>query len=134
MNYNRIILAGNVTREVELRHTQGGMAIAKIGLAVNRKSKDKETTCFVDCTAFGKSAEILAEYVRKGSSLLVEGRLELETWEDKEGNRRSKHGVVVDNFQLGQRGDDGGEKPGRRSGGGRAAHNKTEDDYGEYPF
>jgi len=133
LNYNRIILAGNVTRDIETRHTQGGTVIGKFGLAVNRRRKDEETTCFIDCTAFGKTAEILAEHVRKGSSLLVEGRLEFSTWEDKEGNRRSKHEVVIDNFQFGQRTDGGGESQGRRSGGGR---DKAQEgaDYGDIPF
>lgn len=118
-NYNRVILAGNLTRDIELRRTQGGMAVAKFGLAVNRKSKKEETTCFVDCTAFDKSAELLQQYVRKGSPLFVEGRLEFSTWEAKDGGgKRSKLEVVVENFQF-MRDREGGDTPGERTGGGR---------------
>lgn len=135
-NFNRVILLGNLTRDIETRTTQGGTVVGKFGLAVNRKSKERETTCFVDCTAFGQSAEILAKYVGKGSPLFVEGRLEYSQWEDGDGNRRNKLEVVVENFQLLRGGDDGGDKPGKRSGGGRerAAHNQTEADYGDIPF
>lgn len=135
-NVNRVILIGNLTRDIETRHTQGGTAVGKFGMAVNRKTKDTETTCFVDCTAFGKTAELLAQYVGKGSPLFIEGRLEYSTWESNDGSKRSKLEVVVENFQF-LRGDESGEKSGRRSGGGRqerAAHNTVEEDYGECPF
>lgn len=119
-NVNKVILIGNLTRDIELRTTGGGMNVAKFGLAVNRKSKAGETTCFVDCTAFGKSADLLHQYVSKGSPLFVEGRLEFSTWEAKEGGKRSKLEVVVDNFQFLS-----GQSPelsnGERSGGGRQA-------------
>ena len=94
-NFNKVILMGNLTRDVELRHTQGGMAIAKFGMAVNRKSstrdgEQRESTCFVDLTAFGKQAELLNQYVRKGSPLFIDGRLEYSTWESQDGGKRSK--------------------------------------------
>lgn len=131
-NFNKTLLMGNLTRDIETRTTQGGTVIGKFGIAINRKSKDRETTCFVDCTAFGKSAEILAKYCSKGSPLFVEGRLEYSSWEDNGGNRRNKLEVVVENFQL-MRSDDSGERKGQRSGGGR--EDKTsEPDYGEVPF
>lgn len=134
-NYNRVILAGNLTRDIETRHTQGGTAVGKFGLAINRKFKDEETTCFVDCTAFGKTAEILAQYVRKGSPLFVEGRLEYSSWESNDGGKRSKLEVVVESFQfLG--GGEKGETQGRRSGGGRTqkSSNAQVADYGDIPF
>lgn len=132
-NWNKVTLIGNLTRDIEMRVTQGGMQVAKFGVAINRKSKDKETTCFVDCTAFDKSAELLAKYVGKGSPLFIEGRLEFSSWEDKQtGAKRSKLEVVVENFQF-LRGDDSG---GERSGGGRQepAGAKEGEDYGDIPF
>jgi len=101
VNYNRVILAGNLTRDWEVRQTQGGMAVGKSGFAVNRKTRDKEETMFVDIVAFGQVAETLSKHTGKGRPLLVEGRLNLQQWEDQSGNRRSKHEVVLENFQFG---------------------------------
>ena len=93
-NFNKVILLGNLTRDVEMRHTQGGTAIGKLGMAVNRRytqnGETKESTCFVDLTAWGRQAEILSQYTSKGSQLFIEGRLEYSTWESKEGGKRSK--------------------------------------------
>ena len=98
-NFNKVILLGNLTRDVEIRTTQGGMAIAKLGMAINRKwtqnGEQKESTCFVDLTAFGRQAEVLGQYVGKGSPLFVEGRLEYSTWETQEGQKRNKLEVVI---------------------------------------
>ena len=101
MNYNRVILAGNLTRDWEIRQTQGGMTVGKSGFAVNRKTRDKEETLFVDIVAFGQVAETLSKHTGKGRPLLVEGRLNLQQWEDRDGNRRTKHEVVLENFQFG---------------------------------
>lgn len=140
--FNRVILLGNLTRDIELRHTQGGMPIAKFGLAINRRTQSKdgqqrESTCFVDLTAFGKSAELLHQYVGKGSPLFVEGRLELSTWETQDGSKRSKLEVIVENFQFigGDKGDREPQK-GRRSGGGRTEQTSSEGEaeYGDIPF
>ena len=147
-NFNKVILMGNLTRDIELRHTQSGMAIAKFGMAINRKTSSqsgeaKESTCFVDLTAFGKSAELLNQYVHKGSPLFVEGRLEYSTWEAKEGGKRSKLEVVVENFQfMGGRSSGGDEERGGGGGGGRARRQQAsqegaagaEVDYGDIPF
>lgn len=120
-NFNKVILLGNLTRDPELRYTQGGQAIAKFGLAVNRtytiNGEKKEQTCFVDITAFGKQAEILSEHCTKGRPLFIEGRLEFNAWE-KDGQKQSKLSVVVENFQfMGDRGGSGdgggGQKPSR---------------------
>lgn len=82
------------------------MALCKFGLAINRKWKDKEEVCFVDCTIFGKSAEAFNQYMAKGRAVLVEGRLTLNQWTTDDGARRSKHEVIVDNFTfLGGRGE-----------------------------
>ncbi len=123
-NFNKVILLGNLTRDVEMRYTQGGTAIGKLGMAVNRRytqnGETKESTCFVDLTAWGRQAEILSQYTSKGAQLFVEGRLEYSTWEAKEGGKRSKLEVVVENFQL-MGGRSGGreaqDNPGASAGG-----------------
>lgn len=111
-NLNRVMLIGNLTRDPEVRTTPRGMSICQFGLAVNRSWKDeagqvKEEVTFVDCEAWGKSAENIAKYCAKGRPLFVEGRLKLDQWEDKTTQqKRSKLKVVVENFQfLGARGD-----------------------------
>jgi single-strand DNA-binding protein len=115
-SYNKVILVGNLTRDPELRYIASGQAVAKLGLAVNRKYKTKEgeqreETTFVDCTAWARAAEIICEYVKKGDPILIEGRLQYRTWEDKEtGAKRSKLDVVIENFQFLSRGP-GGRKP-----------------------
>jgi single-strand DNA-binding protein len=124
-NYNRVILAGNLTRDPELRYTQSGLAVARIGLAVNERftsgGEQRERTLFIDCTAFGKRAEVMSEYLSKGRAVLIDGRLVLETWTSQDGQKRSKHSVTIDNFQFlvgrGQEAREGtGPPPGRRSG------------------
>jgi single-strand DNA-binding protein len=105
-NFNKVILAGNLTRDPELRYTPQGTAIAKIGLAINRKwtGQDgvaKEDTTFVDVDAFGKQAEVIGQYLKKGRPILVEGRLKLDQWDDKTtGQKRSRLGVVLESFQF----------------------------------
>src|SRR5579872_7206283 len=114
-NFNKVILAGNLTRDPELRYTPKGTAIARIGMAINRTWKTdtgetKEEVTFVDVDAFGRQAEVIAQYMKKGRPLLVEGRLKLDQWEDKNTHQKqSKLKVVLDSFSfLGTRGDDGG--------------------------
>jgi single-strand DNA-binding protein len=105
-NFNRVILVGNLTRDPELRYTSKGLAIAKIGLAVNRAWKTetgelKEETTFVDIDLFGRTAEIAGQYLKKGNPALIEGRLKLDTWDDKQTNqKRSKLTVVGESLQL----------------------------------
>jgi single-strand DNA-binding protein len=98
-----VILVGNLTRDVELKYTAGGMAIGKIGLAVNERVRKNDEwvdeTTFVDCTVFGKTAENASEYLSKGSPVLIEGRLKFEQWE-KDGAKHSKHSVNVDKLQF----------------------------------
>lgn len=109
-SFNKVILIGNLTRDPELRVTANGNSICKLGLAVNRvySTKDgerREETTFIDIDAFGKPAEIISKYMRKGRSLMVEGRLKLDQWES-EGQKRSKLSVILENFQfLGGRDD-----------------------------
>src|SRR6478736_9803433 len=115
-SFNRVILAGNITRDPELRYTPKGTAVAKIGMAINRQWKDesgqqKEEVTFVDVDAFGRQAEVISQYLKKGRPILVEGRLKLDQWDDKRtGQKRSRLGVVLENFQFldSGRGDAGG--------------------------
>jgi single-strand DNA-binding protein len=105
-SFNRVILMGNLTRDPELRYTPKGTAVARIGMAINRSWKSetgeqREETTFVDIDAFGRQAETIAQYLKKGNPLLVEGRLRLDTWEDKQTNqKRSKLGVVLESFRF----------------------------------
>lgn len=121
-SFNRVILVGNLTRDVELRYTPGGTAVTEIGLAVNDRVKRNdqwvEEATFVDITLWGRTAEVASEYLGKGSQILVEGRLKLDTWE-QEGNKRSKLRVVGERMQmLGSRrgGGGGGGQPSSGSG------------------
>jgi len=124
-DFNKVILMGRLTRDPEMRYTGSGMAVTKIGLAVGRRYFNKSTqqtveeTAFVDCEAWGKQAETLNQYMRKGRPLFVEGRLKFETWESREGQKRSKLAVVIENFQF-MDGGGGGEGGGGGGGGGYA--------------
>jgi len=104
-NVNKVILIGNLTRDPELRTLQSGTAVCEFGLAINRKWRGKdgqqsEDTCFVDLQAWAKAAEVITEYVHKGDPLYVEGRLKLDSWEGRDGTKRSKLRVVVEQFQF----------------------------------
>jgi single-strand DNA-binding protein len=105
-NFNKVILAGNLTRDPEVRYTPKGMAIAKFGLAINRTWKNesgetKEEVTFVDIDAFGRQAEVISQYLKKGRPILVEGRLKLDQWDDKQtGQKRSRLGIVLEGFQF----------------------------------
>jgi single-strand DNA-binding protein len=112
-NFNKVLLMGNLTRDPDVRTTPSGMKIAKFGLAVNRRyrTRDDETreeTTYVDIDAFGNQADIIDRYCRKGSPLFVEGRLRLDQWETKDGDKRSKLAVVLENFQFLGSGQDQG--------------------------
>ncbi len=116
-NFNKVILAGNLTRDPELRYTPKGTAVAKISMAINRNwrtetGEQKEEVTFVDVEAFGKQAETIGQYLKKGRPLLIEGRLKLDQWEDKQTQqKRSRLGVVLESFQFldsGNRGEGGG--------------------------
>ena len=117
-NLNKVQLMGNITRDPEVRYTPKGTAVTDIGLAINRNySTDdgdrREETTFVDITFWGRQAEVIGEYMKKGRPLYVEGRLQLDQWEDKNsGQQRSRLKVIGDNFQfLGGR-DEGGQRGG----------------------
>ncbi len=104
MSYNKIILVGNLTRDLEMRYTQSGSGIASTGIATTRKftsnGEKKEEVCFVDITFFGRSGEIANQYLRKGSKILVDGRLNFDQWTDQNNQKRSKHSVIVETMQM----------------------------------
>lgn len=128
--FNKVILMGNLTRDIEVRTTPGGQSVANFSLAVSRSWKgndgsQQEAVGYFDCVAWGKAGEIMAQYLNKGSAVLVSGRLDQRSWEDKEsGQKRSKVEVVVEDFNFvgGGQGGEGGSAP-ARSGSSRAKKN-----------
>jgi single-strand DNA-binding protein len=138
-SYNRIILMGNLTRDPQLRYLPNQTAVVDIGLAVNDRYKtasgeQREEVMFIDCTAFGKQAEIINQYCQKGRPLLVEGRLKLDTWDDKTtGQKRSKHKVTIDNFQLLGSRDQGAPGAGGNEGGGERSYDQRPPQRGPAP-
>lgn len=102
--FNKVVLLGNLTRDIELRYAASNTAIAKTAIATSRKfssnGEKKEETCFVDITFFGRSAEVANQYLRKGSKVLIEGRLVFEQWTSPDGQKHSKHSVVVESMQM----------------------------------
>lgn len=142
-SFNKVILLGNLTRDPQVKYTPSGTPLAEIGLAVNRYWFDKATntrkeeTTFVDVTLWGRDAEVAGEYLAKGRPVLIEGRLQLDTWDDKTtGQKRSKLRVVGERMQLlGGRGDGGGgggggggaPRAGAASGGGYSGGSEMND-------
>ena len=130
-SYNRVILMGNLTRDIELRYIQSGSAVADVTLAVNDRRKSQsgewiEETTFVDVTLWGRTAEVASEYLSKGSPILIEGRLKLDQWET-DGQKRSKLRVVGERMQmLGGRGGGGGG-----GGAGGATSGRPNSEYSE---
>lgn len=118
-SFNRVILIGNVTRDIELRHVGNGFAVCELGLAVNDRKKNQagewiEETTFVDVTLWGRQAEVASQYLSKGAPVFIEGRLKLDTWE-KDGQRHSKLRVVGEKLQLLPKGDGSGRSNNRSS-------------------
>ena len=134
-NYNRVILAGNLTRDIELRYTPKGIAVGGSSLAINRKWKgedgeQREEVTFVEFTVFGRIAEVMSEHLQKGSPVLVEGRLKLDMWEDERTReKRSKLKVIAESFQFigSSNGGDGGREQ-QRSSRERPARSPMVDD------
>lgn len=102
--FNKVILLGNLTRDVEIRYSQSNSAISRTAIATSRKftvnGEKKEETCFIDITFFGRSGEIAHQYLRKGSKVMIEGRLSFEQWSDQNGQKHSKHSVIVETMQM----------------------------------
>jgi single-strand DNA-binding protein len=126
-NLNRVLLIGRLTRDPETRATSGGQTVAKLGLAVNRNYTRRESgerveeTCFVDLEAWGRTAETMARYLRKGRQVFVEGRLRLDAWE-REGQKRSRLVVVVEGFQFMDSRDEGQGRPPASGEGSARGH------------
>jgi single-strand DNA-binding protein len=153
-SYNKVFLLGNLTRDPEVRYTPKGSAVADLGIAVNRQytldtGEKREEVTFVDVTFWGRTAEVAGEYLKKGRSVFIEGRLQLDTWDDKQsGQKRSKLKVIGEMMQmLGSRGgagaggpEEGGEAPRSRTstGAGSSSPPKSagpaEPDDDEIPF
>lgn len=104
MMFNKVVLLGNLTRDVEMRYSQTNSAIAKTAIATSRKytanGEKKEEVCFVDLTFFGRSGEIAHQYLRKGSKVMIEGRLSFDQWSDDKGQKHSKHSIIVETMQM----------------------------------
>ena len=126
-SYNKVILMGNLTRDPEVRSTSSGQSVTALGLATNRTytvggpgGEKKEEVTFIDVDFWGKRGEVIAQYLKKGDPIFIEGRLNFRQWDDKDGNKRSKLSVTGENFEFvgGRRGDRGG---GAAGGGGADA-------------
>ena len=103
--YNKVILVGNLTKDIEIRYSQSGSAIARAGIATTRKWKSqsgeaKEEVMFIDITFFGRTAEIANQYLSKGSKVLIDGRLDFQQWTSNDGTKRSKHSIIVESMQM----------------------------------
>jgi len=158
-NFNKVLLIGNLTRDPELKYLQSGQAVVNIGLAVNRKYKNRNTqemveeTTFVDVEGWGQQAETFSKYMTKGRPVFIEGRLRLDSWEGKDGQKRTKLRVVMENFQFlgggGERSAERGDRPARperapqsraakpasEAGAGQVADGSGEDyDFEDIPF
>ncbi len=144
VSFNRVVLAGNLTRDPELRFTSGGIPVCGFGLAVNRVRSKSEEVDFFDITAWRELGETIANYKKKGDPILVEGKLQFSTWEAKDGSKRNKVDVVADNVQfLGGRGDSegggggGGNRQSQQGGqqsGERNDVDINEEDFDDIPF
>lgn len=139
-SYNKVLIMGTLTRDPELKYTPKGSAVAQIGLAVNRKYKSdsgetREEVTFVDVTLWGRTAEVANEYLKKGRSVFIEGRLQLESWEDKQtGQKRSKLKVVGEGLQMlgGKDAGQGDNKPARQPAPPKADPQDSDED--DIPF
>jgi len=126
-NFNKVMLIGNLTRDPQLSYTPNQTAVVDFGLAINRRwtgqdGSQRDETCFVDCRMFGKRAEVVNKYCKKGNPLFVEGRLTFDSWQAQDGSKRSKLRVTVENFEFlgGGRTSGGGSDQARESYGGAA--------------
>ena len=130
-NFNKVLLMGRLTRDPQLSYTPNQTAVVDFGLASNRSwtgqdGSQREETCFVDCTMFGRRAEVVNKYCKKGNPLFVEGRLTFESWQAQDGSKRSRLKVTVENFEFlggggGAAGGGGGGQAGQSYGGGAPA-------------
>ena len=134
--FNKVVLVGNLTRDIELRYIQSGTAVGSAGIAVNRKfsvnGEKRDETCFIDITFFGRQAEIANQYLNKGSKVLIEGRLKFDTWQDQNGQNRSKHSVVVESMEmLGSQNDKTNQNNQSPNTNNNQSHNQSNNSYNE---
>ncbi len=147
VSFNKVIIAGNLTRDPELRFTNGGVPVCSFGMAVNRVRSKTEEVDFFDVSAWRELGETIANYKKKGDPILVEGRLQFRSWEAQDGSKRNKVDVVADNVQfLGRAGEGGGDggQGGGGQGGGQGGQRKqqgsrddvdiNEEDFDDIPF
>jgi len=145
VSFNRVVLAGNLTRDPELRFTNNGIPVCQFGLAVNRVRSKSEEVDFFDITAWRELGETIANYKKKGDPILIEGKLQYRTWEAQDGSKRSKVDVVADNVQFLGRSSEGGGEAGAPSSGGQRSRtgarpssrdnvDLNEEDFDDIPF
>jgi single-strand DNA-binding protein len=150
-NFNKVVLIGNLTRDPEVRSTPSGQSVTALGMAINRTymvggqggqgGEKREETTFVDVDMWGRRGEVIAQYLKKGDPIFIEGRLTFRQWDDKEGNKRSKLSVTAENFEFlgGRKGDRPGastqhEPSEQSSGGGGNDRNEMSAGLDEVPF
>ncbi len=136
-NFNKVMLIGNLTRDPQLSYTPNQTAVVDFGLAINRRwtgqdGSQRDETCFVDCRMFGKRAEVVNKYCKKGNPLFVEGRLTFDSWQAQDGSKRSKLRVTVENFEFLGGGGGGGASRGGEGQAGQSygGGNQGEQSYG----
>lgn len=138
-SFNKVILIGNLTRDPELKHLPKGTAVCNFSMAVNRRWKtetgeDRDEVYFADCKAYGKQAEIISQYVKKGHPLMIEGRLTREEWDDKKtGEKKSATRIMIESFQF-LKGRDEGAAPAPRASTAPSAAPKPDLDADDLPF
>lgn len=142
MNLNSIIIGGRLTRDPELKHTQSGVAICRLSICNNQRRKEADVATFLDCTAFGKTAETIGEHMTKGQRIVITGKIRQENWETPEGEKRSKLTIDVDRFDFvdprgGGKGDTEEERPAapRKAAPARASQaSRSDDNFDDIPF
>lgn len=138
--FNKVIIVGNLTRDVELKYLPSGSAVATVGLASNRRYKKQdgsnaEETCFVDVKLFGRTAEVANQYLKKGSQILIDGRLNFESWTDANGQKRSKHTITAESMQMlgrANQGDSSGYDGGGSHGESQSSYTQNSGNSGGY--
>jgi len=137
-SFNRVIVAGNLTRDPQLSYTPSNTSVCEFGMAVNRRWRDrdgntKEEVCYLDLTAYGRQGEVINQYMSKGRPILVEGRLRYSQWTNKEGQKRSKLDVIVENFTFLGGGQGGGGRGGEHERGGAPQSDRPPAAPADYP-
>ena len=132
--FNKTIMLGNLTRDIELKYLPSGTAVANSAMAINRRFKNKmgenqDETCFIDIAIFGRTAEVANQYLKRGSKLLIEGRLKLDQWSDQSGAKRSRHSIVVESMQMLDSKNQDGQSSGENYGANSYNNNQSNQGY-----